>query len=528
MTALLIRGGEVVDAESAEPAHADVLVENGRITHVGRTAAASAGADAFVVDASGRYVVPGFVDAHSHAEGAVFEPETQQALLRQGITAIVGGQDGISYAPGDGSHGSRYFAAINGPHPSYRGPGVAELLRTYDERIPLRVAYLVPAGTVRHEVMGATDRAATPTERDRMAALVARGLAEGAVGLSSGLDYVPGLFADAEEIATLCAPLAPLGLPYVTHMRGGYELNAEFGVEEAARIGAAAGVPIHLSHFHTPAEEAWRLLTRLEESGIDATFDAYPYTRGCSLLGMTMLPPSMNAQDPDATVAALGSAEVREHLRREWFPSVAENPSLGPDWPDLMTLAHTASPEFSWAHGLTLAQIAAARGTDAVDAALDVLVASRLEANAIMAVLDQRPVSDLGRLISHPAHFGGSDGIFVGAHPHPRARGAFAAYLATYVREHGFWDWPTAIRHLSAGPAERFHLGARGRIRPGAIADIAIVDPRRVQDRATYEEPLRAAEGIDDVIVSGRLVLRDGELTGDTPGGGIRAGRGAG
>ena len=519
MTRILLRGGSVVDPDAPAPVAADVLIDDGRISEVGRIDAP----DAEAIDATGRYIVPGFIDAHSHADGAIFDPDVQLALLRQGVTTVVGGQDGVSYAPGDGAYGSAYFAAINGAHPTYRGSTVADLLATYDGRIPLGMAYLVPAGTVRHEVMGSLERAATDAERARMVELVARGIADGAVGLSTGLDYVPGIFADADEIATLCEPLAPAGLPYVTHMRGGYEDNSAVGVDEAARIGLAAGVPVHISHFHTRADEAWRLVAELAARGVAATFDAYPYTRGCSLLGMTMLPPEMNALPADEAVAHLERPDVRATLRADWFPKVDHHPSLGPEWPTLVTVAHTPAPEFDWAHGLTLAQTAERLGTDAIDAVLDLLVASRLEVNVVMAVRNQRPVSDLGRLISHPAHVGGSDGIFIGSHPHPRARGTFGSYLATYVREQGFLDWPTAIRHLSTSPAELFRLGDRGRIRAGAIADIAIVDPRTVRDASTYDEPLHVAEGIDDVLVSGTRVLARGRLTGATPGGGLRA-----
>jgi N-acyl-D-amino-acid deacylase len=238
---------------------------------------------------------------------------------------------------------------------------------------------------------------------------------------------------------------------------------------------------------------------------------------------MTLLPPEINAMAPDEAAARISVPAERERLRHEWFPRVALYPSLGERWPEMITIGHTASPDFSWAHGLTLAEIARRRDTDAVDAALDLLAASRLEANAIMAVRDQRPVSDLGRLISHPAHLGGSDGIFIGAHPHPRARGAFASYLGTFVREHGFLDWAEAVRHLSTAPADRFHLGDRGRIRPGSIADIALIDPQVVGDRATYDAPGRLAEGIEDVLVAGRQVLSGGRLTGAHPGGGVRA-----
>ncbi|HLR95520.1 MAG TPA: amidohydrolase family protein [Jiangellaceae bacterium] len=521
MTCICLRGGHVHPGDGQDPLRADVLVEDGRITEIGTNLTAGAGTP--VLEADGRLIVPGFVDAHSHAEAAVFEPEVQLALLRQGITTVIAGQDGVSFAPGDAVFAGEYFAPINGTHPTYRGPRVADLLADYDGRVPLGVAYLVPAGTVRHNVMGLASRPAGPSEREDMVAMVADGIADGAVGLSTGLDYVPGLFADAEEIAALCTPLTTRGLPYVTHMRGGYEHNSQVGIEEATAIGRGAGVPVHISHFHTPASEAWRLMDWMATQGVRGTFDAYPYTRGCSLLAMTMLPPALNAQETPQVLEQLRSPQQREGLRRDWFPQVAQNPSLGTDWPELITVAHTGAPEHDWAPGLTLAQIAHRLGTDPIDAALDLLLAARLDVNVVMAVHDQRPAADLGRLFAHPGHLGGSDGIFIGSHPHPRARGTFAAFLATYVRERGDLSWVGAVQHLSTSAADVFALGDRGRLRPGAIADIAVVDPERVRDAATYENPLELAEGIDDVLVAGVPVLAGGELTGALPGGGIRA-----
>lgn len=520
MDRTLLRGGDVVGGEHGGRHRADVLIEEDRIVAVGRL---GRDPDAIVVDCDGRLVVPGLVDAHSHAEGTVFREDVQLALLRQGITTVIAGQDGVSYAPGDGGYATGYFAAINGPHPTYRGGGVARLLASYDGRVPVGVAYLVPAGTVRQEVMGADVRPANPEEIARMTALVAEGVEDGAVGLSTGLDYTPGIFADAAEIAALCAPVAAAGLPYVTHMRGGYEDNARAGVEEVATIGDLTGIHVHISHFHTPADEAWQLLDELEQRGIRTSFDAYPYTRGCTLLGMALLPPELNVIPPAEAAAALRDPATRARLRHDWFPRVSLNPSLGPDWPEMITIGHTPAPDFSWTHGATIAHIAEARGTDAVDAALDLLAASRLEVNAIMAVRNQRPVADLGRLLSHPRHLGGSDGIFIGAHPHPRAYGTFASYLGSYTRDHGFLDWEEIVGHLATAPVRLFRLGKRGRIQPGHIADIAVIDPLTVHDTASYTEPTRLAEGIDDVFVAGRRVLARGRLTGALPGGGIRA-----
>lgn len=520
----VLRGGTVIDG-SGGPRHvSDVEILGARVGVVGEVEARDGDR---VIDCRDRFIMPGFIDAHSHADGAVFREDVQLALLRQGVTTVVGGQDGVSYAPGDGVWATRYFAAINGPHPTYRGDGVAGLLRTYDGTTPVNVGYLVPAGTVRHEVMGMDTGRADAAQLVRMRQLVAEGLADGALGLSSGLDYVPGVFADAEELAALCEPVAAAGALYVTHMRGGYETNTAAGLREVVAICAPgqshAGVRGHVSHLHVDAEDAERLLAEAAASGADLTFDMYPYTRGCTLVSMAVLPPEYSAVGVDDAVARLADAAERARLREKWFPTVAAKPSLGPRWPSMIRIAHTPAPDWTWAHGLTLAQIADRRGTSVEDATLDLLVAGRLEVSAVMAVRDERPIENLARLFAHSGHTAGSDGIFVGAVPHPRAWGAFSRLLATYVGRS--FTWEQAAVHLSARTAQRFGLADRGILRTRHAADIAIVDPATVTDAATYDSPRTPALGIDDVLVNGTHVLRDGRLTGALSGRGLRRGR---
>ncbi|MEO7015733.1 MAG: amidohydrolase family protein, partial [Leifsonia sp.] len=216
-----MRGGTVVDGDGM--LRADVAVEGDAISAVGDV---TVGPDDQVIDCRGRFVLPGFVDTHSHADGLMAHASVQRSLLRQGVTTVIAGQDGVSYAPGDGAYASEYFAAINGRHPTYSGGGVAEFLASVDGRSRLNLAYLVPAGTVRWEVCGRSKTPADDAQRAAMAAMVESGMREGAVGLSTGLDYVPGIFANAEEIAALCSPVARAGGIYVTHMRGGYESNS--------------------------------------------------------------------------------------------------------------------------------------------------------------------------------------------------------------------------------------------------------------------------------------------------------------
>lgn len=515
----ILRNATIVDGSGQPPFRADLSIVGDRIESVGAVPSEPGDID---VDCGGRAVLPGFVDAHSHADGQLFHSEVQLALLRQGVTTIVGGQDGVSYAPGNGGFASEYFAAINGTHPTYRGSSVAELLSTYDTTTRLNFAYLVPAGTVRHEVMGRSPAPADPDQLRRMTRLVEEGISDGAVGISTGLDYVPGLYSGADELAALCRPVAAEGAVYVSHMRGGYEANSAAGLDEIATICRASGVRAHVSHFHAAADILLNLLSSLAEQGLKVTFDAYPYTRGCTLLGMPLLPPELAIRPVDEIIAELVEPRVRAELRRSWFPRVAEQPSLGPDWPKMITLGHIAAAEYDWAHGLTLAEAGERVGQDPIDFSLDLLVASRMEVNAIMAVRHPRPVEELSRILSHPHHVGGSDGIFIGAHPHPRGYGSFARFLSRYTRETGVFDWSSVAVHLAARPAELFDLGDRGRLVPGALADLIIVDTDRVADNATYQNPRALATGIDDAFVSGVQVLSGGALTEARPGRGLR------
>jgi len=519
----VLRGGSIVTATGVEPA--DVAIEGDVISAVGEIVAQSGDA---VVDAAGRLILPGFIDAHSHADGLLRDQAVTRALLRQGVTTIIGGQDGVSYAPGDGAYASGYFAAINGPHPTYRGGGVVALLASVDDAAPLNAGYLVPAGTVRFEVCGRRDGAASDEERARMAELVETEMRNGALGLSTGLDYVPGIFQDAAEIAALCVPVARAGGVYVSHMRGGYEANSAAGIAEMVEIAQLAGadaegsLPVHVSHLHADADIVLAQLDALAAAGVEATFDAYPYIRGCTLLGMPLLPPEISALESAEIIARITDPQGRDALRETCAQRASNSPSLGPDWPDMITLAHIAASEYDWALGLTLREAAARAELDPMDFAFDVLAASEMECSAVMAVRNPRPATELARIFAHPAHTGGSDGIFIGGHPHPRAAGSFARYLREFVRELGTWTWADAIEHLSAQPARRFGLGRRGVIEAGAVADVLLVDPETVADQSTYEDPTQLAVGIDDVFVGGVQVLAGGELTGALPGRGLR------
>jgi N-acyl-D-amino-acid deacylase len=513
---VVIRGGMVHDGTGAPAFRADVGVAGGRITAVGPLPGAEA---ATVVNATGRFVLPGFIDAHVHGDAAVFDSATQLAALRQGVTTLVLGQDGLSFAPAGPAtidYVTRYFAAVNGPHPALGGGSVsvAELLAAYDRRVPLNTAYLIPHGTIRYEVLGTARRAPSDDELAAMTGMVESGLADGAAGLSSGLEYAPGRYADAAELAALCAPLAGAGLPYVTHMRG-YEASAGPAVAEVVAIARSSGAAAHVSHYHGPAGQLTRLVDEARADGVDLTFDSYPYTRGSSILAMLTLPDWLPLADFAATADALTDPATAERLDREWS---AAHPDL---WPRI-TLSHVPADSLRWAEGMALPDAARRAGREPAAFCRDVLVATRLEAGCVFGfpagapgAEDSGPEQSMRALLRHPAQMGGSDGIYQGGHPHPRGWGAFARLLGRHARDLGDWTWEQAALHLAGHPARRFRLLDRGLIRPGQAADIIVVDPVTVTDRATYENPREPAVGVEHVLVNGITVLADGALTPD-------------
>jgi N-acyl-D-amino-acid deacylase len=379
---------------------------------------------------------------------------------------------------------------------------VAELLASWDRRTALNSAYLVPHGTVRLSVLGATAVFAAADALDRMTGLVEHGLTDGAVGLSTGLEYAPAWAASAGEVAALCRPVAAAGLPYVTHMRG-YGVKAPDGLAEARAIASLSGAPLHVSHYHGPGELLASMMDGLLADGVDVTFDSYPYRRGCTLLAMAALPTWVTdlAAQRDSVLAAL-------------------DPSL---WPRVV-FASVPAPQWAWVEGLSLPSAAVAAGLGEGELLLSVLIATDLQASAVIDAPSTTTDAGIRLLAGHAAHLGGSDGILIGGHPHPRAWGAFARYLRL-VRELGDWSWADAVEHLCVRPARRFGLRDRGVIRVGSAADLSIVDPLVVSDVASYEQPRSLAVGVADVVVNGVPVLRDGRLTGAlagralTPGG---------
>ncbi|MBA2892835.1 N-acyl-D-amino-acid deacylase family protein [Nonomuraea soli] len=513
---VIIRGGQVLDGTGAPAFRADVAIDGDRIAAVGRLEQAEAG---LVVEAAGRYVAPGFVDCHAHGDAVFDDEEVQLAALRQGVTTFVLGQDGLSFAPGSSKtvrYATRYFAAVNGgldmpwssDLPADGSVSVDDLLSVYDRNTALNTAYLLPHGTIRYDVMEASPDEPSGDQLRQMLRRVEKGLSEGAVGMSTGLEYLPGRYATASELAALCRPLGRL--PYVTHMRA-YGARAGVGMDEVMEIAALSGAAMHVSHLHGPADVLLPLVARAHDRDVDLTFDTYPYLRGSTILAMVVLPPSVPAAEVGRAIEMLESDALDEHWE-----------SLEEVWPRL-TISH--APGLTWSEGLTMVEAAERAGQKPADFCRRLLITTELEAGCVSARPDEGPEGEesVRRMLRHPAHTGGSDGIYVGGHPHPRGFGAFARFLGRHVRELGDWSWPEAIVHLASHPSRRFGLDDRGLVRPGFAADLVVIDPSTVADLATYAAPRTLAAGIDEVFVSGVRVLSGGALTGVTPGRALRS-----
>jgi N-acyl-D-amino-acid deacylase len=393
----------------------------------------------------------------------------------------------------------------------------------YDGTSTVNVATLVPNGCVRMMVMGNTAEPADTDELEAMQEWCRQGMREGAVGLSSGLDYVPSGYADTAELAALAEAVAPFGGVYVTHVR--YRLGLLPALEEAIEIGRLSGAPPHISHLMAEVEhgiapeDVLAVIDGARAAGIDVTFDLYPYTFGCTTL-LFVLPLWAREGDPAAVAGRLADPAVRERLR------VEVEDDLG-DWAEI-EIAGALEERFAPLLGLDLVTAAREAGAHPVDLVCDLLVAHDLDVLLLGAdVGDPARERALEPMLAHPAHMFGSDGVHARGRCHPRTYGGAARYLGRFVRERGALPFEEAVRHATSFPARRYGLADRGLVRPGFAADLVLLDPDALIDRSTREERL-PADGVHDVWVNGVAVLRDGEITGATPGRGLRRGQSAG
>jgi N-acyl-D-amino-acid deacylase len=491
---LLIRGGQVIDGSGAPAVRADVAVRGGKIAKVGDLSGAKA---ARVVDATGLVVAPGFIDVHTHADDLADRPRAEN-FVRMGVTTVVAGNCGSS--------------------PVEIGPALEKVRKAGPS---LNFATLVGQGSVRHAVMGDARRAPTPAEMDKMKELVRRALAEGAVGLSTGLQYVPGTYAEASEIAELARVACQAGGLYASHMRNeGTAIDSS--VAETIGVGQAAGCRVQISHLKIDSPKNWgagkRALERIDAArsqGIDVEADQYAYTAAASTLSIRF----------PAWALEGGEEEVRKRLDDEatWTKIREEMRGLLAErgFTDLsFAVVAGYTPDRSL-EGLSMKEVARKLvGSDTADAQFEA-ARRMLRSGGAGMVYHLMSEEDVASILRHPWVAVASDGavqVLGEGSPHPRSYGNNARVLSTYVRDKKVIPLEEAVRKMTSLPAAHFRLQARGLVQEGAAADLVVFDPVKVRDLATFEKPHAHASGFAWVLVNGVPVIAAGEATGAGPG----------
>jgi N-acyl-D-amino-acid deacylase len=494
---LVIRNGRIVDGTGSAWYRGDIAIRGDEIV---RIAPAIAGTAQRVIDAGGQVVAPGFIDIHTHARRGIFERPTAENYVRQGVTTLIEGPDGSSPVP------------------------LAPFLARLDSLAKsVNIGSFLGQGSIRSEIIGDANRAATPDEIARMRGLVEQGMRDGAFGLSTGLFYVPGTFTPTEEVIELARVAGAHGGIHISHMRD-EAAGVVRSVAETVRIGEEGGLPTQVTHHKVVGPGYWgastetlRLVEEARARGVDATIDQYPYTASSTSVQAALLPAwsleggraRIRERLADATTRARVRAETTEIIRLERGGGDPANVVIARcDWD--ATLA-----------GRTLADVTRARGMEptlenAAETALWIT-----EQGGCQGVFHAIDEGDLERILRHPVTMIASDGeipAFGSGHPHPRSYGTFTRVLGRYVRERGTLSLEEAVRKMSAYPAQRLGLFDRGLLRPGMKADIVVFDADRVRDVATFEQPHQYSEGITTVIVNGAVILENGAMTSARPG----------
>ncbi len=522
----VIQNGRIIDGSGNPWVSGDVAIRGDRIVKIGKVDASLAKR---VIDAHGLVVSPGFIDMLGQSEMALLIDNRSLSKLSQGITTEITGE-GASVAPQDALTLPGLQAGLDQYHLKIDWTTLDGYFgRLEKNRTPLNIGTYVGAAQVREAILGDVDRTPTPEELEKMKALVAQAMQQGAFGISTALIYPPGHYAKTEELIELAKVAARYGGIYATHMRseGQSEVAA---VEEALRIGKEAGLPVEIFHLKVIGQPRWGSMPKIvamiqaaRDAGQDVSADMYPYVAGGTALAAS-LPPWVADGGIPKLLERLTDAATRTRIKDELATEHPnwENLYLGSGGASGILLAGVVNPDLKKYDGQTLAQVATAQGKAPLDALMDFVIADKAQTGAIYFIANE---DDLRYGLKQPwtsiGLDGGElslDGPLFDAHTHPRAFGSMPRFLGHHVRDEHLLPLEQAIRKITSLPAQRQRLLDRGLLKEGFFADISIFDPATIIDRATYQDPAQLSEGVRYVLVNGQLEYEAGKLTGSQAG----------
>jgi N-acyl-D-amino-acid deacylase len=497
---IIIKNGRILDGTGNSWIRGDIAIKNGKIIKIGSV---NDTGSAKIIDAGGLMVAPGFIDVHTHIEGDEFENPTANNFILDGVTTVVTGNCGSS-----NTDIKKYLWQIDSLKPS------------------VNVASLIGHNDVRKAVMGRANRRPTEAEMKKMETLVEQAMKDGAVGLSTGLIYIPGTYSETDEILRLAKIAARYKGVYASHMRDEGDSVVQ-AIEEALLIGKEAGIPVEISHFKLSGQQNWgrsretiAMVMKAREQGVDVTIDQYPYTASSTGIS-TLLPDDVLADGQDSVKARLQRPEIRRKVTDHILSRLKKRRLKHLSY--AVVAYHKADTALN---GKSIEQINLLKGRKHKARMEAETVMDLMMAGGASAVFHGMGDEDIKRIMQYPFNMFASDAsirVWQQGSPHPRGYGTNARVLGKYVREEKVISLEEAVRRMTSLPAQKFGLKDRGLLREGFAADIVIFDEDQVRDLSTYEQPHAYSTGFRYVIVNGQLVVENGQHLGTRSGVSLRS-----
>ncbi|ANE51870.1 N-acyl-D-amino-acid deacylase family protein [Flavisolibacter tropicus] len=492
---VLITNGRILDGTGNSWFYGNIAIKDGKIQRIGNTGAIAA---TKTIDAKGMIVAPGFIDVHTHIEGDEFKNPTANNFILDGVTTVVTGNCGSSNV-----NIKKYLWQIDSLHPS------------------INVATLIGHNDVRKAVLGRANRDPNEQEMQQMEKLVQQAMLDGAVGLSTGLIYIPGTYSKTEEVVRLAKVASQYKGLYASHMRNEGDKVTE-AIDEAIHIGRVANMPVEISHFKLSGQQNWGrsketipMIIKAREEGIDVTIDQYPYGASSTSLS-TMIPDEILADGQDSIVARLQRPEIRKYVINDMLKSLKRRGLKHFSYP--VVAYHRADTALN---GKSIEEVNLLKGRKHKAKEEAQTIVDMMIAGGASMVFHGMGDEDIERIMQYPFNMFASDAairVYGEGAPHPRGYGTNARVLAKYVREKKVISLEDAVRRMTSLPAQKFNLKDRGLLREGFAADIVIFNEKEVQDQSTYEKPHAYSTGFNYVLVNGQVVVENGQHIGTRSG----------